>query len=65
MKVGLIDVDGHNFPNLPLMKISAFHKREGDSVEWYQGILSGHMGLRICGNCCGGGGDNQVTRDKG
>lgn len=43
MKVGLIDVDGHNFPNLPLMKISAFHKREGDSVEWYRGILSDHM----------------------
>ena len=43
MKVGLIDVDGHNFPNIPLMKISAFHKREGDSVEWYRGILSDHM----------------------
>lgn len=43
MKVGLIDVDGHNFPNLPLMKISAFHKREGDTVEWYRGILSDHM----------------------
>ena len=43
MKVGLIDVDGHNYPNLPLMKISAFHKREGDSVEWYRGILSEHM----------------------
>lgn len=43
MRVGLIDVDGHNFPNLPLMKISAFHKREGDSVEWYRGILSDHM----------------------
>lgn len=43
MKVGLIDVDGHNYPNLPLMKISAFHKREGDSVEWHQGILSDHM----------------------
>ena len=43
MKVGLIDVDGHNYPNLPLMKISAFHKREGDSVEWYRGILSDHM----------------------
>lgn len=28
MKVGLIDVDGHNFPNLPLMKISAYHKRK-------------------------------------
>ena len=42
MRIGLIDVDGHNYPNLPLMKISAFHKREGDHVEWYQGILSNH-----------------------
>ncbi len=32
MKIGLIDVDGHNFPNLALMKISAFHKSKGDSV---------------------------------
>lgn len=41
-KVGLIDVDGHNFPNLPLMKLSAWHKRKGDEVEWYEpfkGIL--------------------------
>lgn len=34
MKIGLIDVDGHNFPNLALMKISAYHKSIGDSVEW-------------------------------
>ena len=34
MKIGLIDVDGHNFPNLPLMKISAYHKSLGDDVEW-------------------------------
>jgi len=34
MKIGLIDVDGHNFPNLALMKISAYHKAKGDSVEW-------------------------------
>ena len=34
MKVGLIDVDWHNFPNLALMKISAWHKKQGDSVEW-------------------------------
>lgn len=33
-KIGLIDVDGHNFPNLALMKISAFHKANGDFVEW-------------------------------
>ena len=43
MKVGLIDVDGHNFPNLPLMKISAWHKAQGDHVEWYQPLISGHM----------------------
>ncbi len=34
MKIGLIDVDGHNFPNLALMKISAYHKSKGDDVEW-------------------------------
>lgn len=34
MKIGLIDVDGHNFPNLALMKISAYHKSIGDTVEW-------------------------------
>lgn len=35
MKIGLIDVDGHNFPNLPLMKLSAWHKKHGDTVRWY------------------------------
>ena len=35
MRVGLIDVDGHNFPNLALMKISAYHKAQGDEVEWW------------------------------
>lgn len=24
MKIGLIDVDGHNFPNLALMRISSY-----------------------------------------
>lgn len=43
MRIGLIDVDGHNFPNLPLMKISAYHKAKGDSVEWYEPMFSGHM----------------------
>lgn len=36
MRIGLIDVDGHNYPNLPLMKISAWHKARGDTVEWYE-----------------------------
>ncbi len=43
MRIGLIDVDGHNFPNLPLMKLSAWHKSQGDHVEWYQPMFSGHM----------------------
>lgn len=43
MKVGLIDVDGHNYPNIPLMKISAWHKKNGDHVEWYDPMFSGHM----------------------
>lgn len=42
MKVGLIDVDGHNFPNLPLMKLSAWHKAQGDEVVWYEAIGTGH-----------------------
>ena len=37
MKIGLIDVDSHNFPNLVLMKISAYHKAQGDEVEWWWG----------------------------
>lgn len=45
MKIGLIDVDGHNFPNLPLMKISAYHKAKGDTVEWYETMFSGHMDI--------------------
>lgn len=43
MRIGLIDVDGQNFPNIPLMKISAWHKQQGDTVEWYQPMFSGHM----------------------
>lgn len=34
MRIGLIDVDSHNYPNLALMKISAWHKARGDTVEW-------------------------------
>lgn len=48
MRVGLIDVDAESrgkvtFPNLALMKISAFHKAQGDHVEWYKPLVSGHM----------------------
>ncbi len=43
MRIGLIDVDGHShsFPNIPLMKISAWHKQNGDCVEWYEPLFHG------------------------
>lgn len=44
MRIGLIDVDGHNFPNLPLMKLSAWHKKNGDAVQWYE--PSFHKGVQ-------------------
>lgn len=45
MRIGLIDVDRLNnrkgkkpYPNLAMMKISAYHKHQGDVVEWYDGF---------------------------
>ena len=35
MKIGIIDVDSHRWPNLCLMKLSAYHKAQGDDVEWW------------------------------
>ena len=36
MKIGLIDIDYNgSFPNIALMKLSAWHKSQGDDVEFY------------------------------
>ena len=40
MRIALIDVDGHNFPNLPLMKLSAWHKNQGYTVDWYDPLTA-------------------------
>lgn len=42
MKIGLIDVDGHNYPNLALMKLSAWHKAQGDTVGWWWSDMVHH-----------------------
>lgn len=34
MKIGLIDVDSHNFPNFALMRISGYYKSKGYDIEW-------------------------------
>lgn len=39
MNIGLLAVDS-KYPNLALMKISSYHRAEGDSVEWYNPLLS-------------------------
>lgn len=40
MNIALVDVDGHNFPNLALCKIAGYYRRRGDSVEWYSPLFS-------------------------
>jgi len=45
MKIGLIDLDRSKFPNVPLMKISSYHKSLGDSVEFYDPLFSGEMDI--------------------
>lgn len=50
MKIALIDVDNYNkldkcFPNIALMKLSAWHKSIGDSVEWYDPLFSYDIGI--------------------
>lgn len=57
MKIALVDVDSHNFPNLVLMKLSAWHKNRGDEVI----LMSAENALqeenlifkydKICGAC--------------
>lgn len=39
MIVGLHDSDNTGFPNLALMKISAWHKKQGDTVKWYHPLF--------------------------
>lgn len=33
MNIGLVDVDNTNYPNIALMKLSAWHKAKGDNVQ--------------------------------
>jgi hypothetical protein len=40
MLVGLHDSDETDFPNYALMKISAWHKAQGDTVEWWNPLLT-------------------------
>ncbi len=43
MTVGIHDAErdhmpGKSFPNLALMKIAAYHKARGDTVEWWNPV---------------------------
>lgn len=39
MRIGLHDSDNTGFPNYALMKISAWHKARGDTVEWFMPLM--------------------------
>lgn len=47
MRVGLFPVDGHGFPNIPLMKLSSWHKSQRDETELYQ-PFTGHYDRVYC-----------------
>lgn len=40
MLIGLHDSDKTDFPNYALMKISAWHKSQGDTVEWWNPLIN-------------------------
>ena len=48
MKIGLHDADGEGFkfPNLALMKLSAWHKAQGDRVEWWDAVTEHEPSLK-------------------
>jgi len=40
MRISLLDYDKTKMPNLALMKISAYHKANGDDVDFYEPLFS-------------------------
>lgn len=50
MIIGLHDSDNTGFPNYALMKISAWHKARGDSVEWFMPLMRDRRN-RIASRC--------------
>jgi len=39
MKIAIHDHENNGYPNLALMKISAWHKAQGDKVEWFNALF--------------------------
>lgn len=42
MNIALHDADKTKFPNLALMKLSAYHQSRGDAVTWFDPLFSAH-----------------------
>lgn len=51
MKIGLINVDS-KIPNLPLMKISAYHKQQGVQVEFYRPLFKKNAFTKALAKWC-------------
>lgn len=42
MKIALHDHENNGYPNVALMKLSAWHKAQGDSVEWFNALFGNY-----------------------
>ena len=40
MKVAFVDLENNHYPNLALMKLSAWHKKHGHEAEWFNPLWS-------------------------
>ena len=52
MNIGLIDVDGHNFPNLALMRLSAYRDYDGGEPTDEQRRLARWVNMRAAFASC-------------
>jgi len=42
IRIGLHDSENKNYPNLALMKLSSWHKMQGDAVEWFNPLFGNY-----------------------
>lgn len=49
MKIAVHDHENNGYPNLALMKLSAWHKAQGDTVGWFNPLFSSIAFMTVIG----------------